>query len=102
MSELALEIRDLSISYLLPGDDIFEAVKNVSLSIPIGSTLALVGESGSGKSTLAAAVNLLLPSNGRLDSGRIMLEGREIQALPQAQMRAIRGKHVGLVPQDPM
>jgi len=102
MSELALEIRDLSISYLLPGDDIFEAVKNVSLIIPIGSTLALVGESGSGKSTLAAAVNLLLPSNGRIDSGRIMLEGREIQALPQAQMRAIRGKHVGLVPQDPM
>jgi peptide/nickel transport system ATP-binding protein len=102
MSKLALDIKNLSITYLLPKNESFAAVKDVSLSIPVGSTLALVGESGSGKSTLAAAVNLLLPSNGRTDSGRILLEGREIQDLSQLEMRAIRGKQIGLVPQDPM
>lgn len=102
MTELALEIENLSISYLLSNQASFQAVKGVSLQIPIGSTLALVGESGSGKSTLATAVNLLLPENGRVDSGRIMLEGNQIQELSQPEMRAIRGKRIGLVPQDPM
>lgn len=102
MSELALDIKNLSIAYSLSNKDRFTAVKDVSLKIPIGSTLALVGESGSGKSTLAAAVNLLLPSNGQIESGKILLEGREIQDLSQPEMRAIRGKHIGLVPQDPM
>lgn len=102
MSENVLELKNLTIAYTLSKDEVFTAVKNASLSIPAGSTLALVGESGSGKSTLAAAVNLLLPDNGNTDSGSILLEGVQIHDLGESQMRALRGGQIGLVPQDPM
>ena len=102
MSEQTLELKDLTIAYTLSKQEVFTAVKKASLSIPRGSTLALVGESGSGKSTLAAAVNLLLPENGKTKSGEILLEGIPIQDLTQAQMRSMRGSQIGLVPQDPM
>ncbi len=102
MSELTLELKNLTIAYTLSKQEVFTAVKNASLSIPRGSTLALVGESGSGKSTLAAAVNLLLPDNGATTGGEISLEGNPIQDLTQPQMRSMRGAQIGLVPQDPM
>ena len=102
MSELTLELKNLTIAYTLSQQEVFTAVKNASLSIPRGTTLALVGESGSGKSTLAAAVNLLLPDNGATTGGEILLEGNPIQDLTQPQMRSMRGAQIGLVPQDPM
>jgi peptide/nickel transport system ATP-binding protein len=78
------------------------AVRDVSLTVPAGSTVALVGESGSGKSTTAAAVNRLLPANGRVTAGRVMLDGRDLLTLSEREMRRIRGAGIGLVPQDPM
>lgn len=102
MNDMVLELKNLTIAYTLSRDEVFTAVTNASLSIPAGSTLALVGESGSGKSTLAAAVNLLLPANGRTDSGSITLEGKDIHNLSEGQMRSLRGGAIGLVPQDPM
>lgn len=96
------EVNNLTIAYNLPKEEVFIAVKNASLSIPEGSTLALVGESGSGKSTLAAAANLLLPANGRTKEGSITLGGRPIHNLDEMQMRQIRGGQIGQVPQDPM
>lgn len=102
MTQTVLQVNNLTITYSLPKDQSFTAVKGASLEIPAGSTLALVGESGSGKSTLAAAVNLLLPSNGAATSGEITLEGRAIHQLPEKKMREIRGGQIGLVPQDPM
>ncbi len=78
------------------------AVRDVSLTVPAGSTVALVGESGSGKSTTAAAVNRLLPSNGRVTAGRVVLDGRDLLTLSEREMRRIRGAGIGLVPQDPM
>lgn len=97
-----LGVKNLTIAYNLSKEEVFIAVKNASLQIPEGSTLALVGESGSGKSTLAAAVNLLLPANGRTEQGSIELEGKPIHDLTESQMRQIRGNQIGLVPQDPM
>ena len=78
------------------------AVRDVSLTVPAGSTVALVGESGSGKSTTAAAVNRLLPANGRVTAGRVVLDGRDLLTLSEREMRRIRGAGIGLVPQDPM
>jgi peptide/nickel transport system ATP-binding protein len=78
------------------------AVRDVSLTVPAGATVALVGESGSGKSTTAAAVNRLLPPNGRVTDGRVELDGRDLLPLGEREMRRIRGAGIGLVPQDPM
>ncbi|MGW6500366.1 ABC transporter ATP-binding protein [Nonomuraea angiospora] len=96
-----LEIRDLSVAFRTRRQDV-TVVKGVSMEVLPGQTVAVVGESGSGKSTTAAAVNRLLPDNGRVTGGRILFDGRDLTALSGREMRAIRGAGIGLVPQDPM
>jgi peptide/nickel transport system ATP-binding protein len=96
-----LSLRDLSVTFRTNAGD-FAAVKNVSLELAAGQTLAVVGESGSGKSTTAAAINRLLPGNGRISSGQVVFDGRDLAALREKEMTAIRGAQIGLVPQDPM
>jgi peptide/nickel transport system ATP-binding protein len=96
-----LSLRDLSVSFRTSAGD-FAAVRNVSLELEAGQTLAVVGESGSGKSTTAAAINRLLPGNGRITSGQVVFDGRDLARLREREMTAIRGAQIGLVPQDPM
>ncbi|SEG90492.1 peptide/nickel transport system ATP-binding protein [Nonomuraea solani] len=96
-----LEIRDLSVAFRTRGREV-TAVRNVSMEILPGQTVAVVGESGSGKSTTAAAVNRLLPGNGRITGGQVLFDGRDLATATQREMRAIRGAGIGLVPQDPM
>jgi peptide/nickel transport system ATP-binding protein len=96
-----LEIRDLSVAFRTRGQDV-TVVRNVSMEIMPGQTVAVVGESGSGKSTTAAAVNRLLPDNGRITAGRVVFEGRDLATASRREMTAIRGAGIGLVPQDPM
>jgi peptide/nickel transport system ATP-binding protein len=79
-----------------------EALHDVSLDLAAGETVAVVGESGSGKSTLASCVNRLLAENGRITGGTIRLGDHDITGTPEAAMTAIRGRRIGLVPQDPM
>jgi peptide/nickel transport system ATP-binding protein len=74
------------------------AVRGVDLTILRGQTVAVVGESGSGKSTTAAAILGLLPPGGRITAGRIAFDGRDITR----DLRSIRGRCIGYVPQDPM
>ena len=74
---------------------------STSRSIP-GETLAIVGESGSGKSTTAHAIINLLPGSGRITGGQIMFEGRDLTKLKTAEIESVRGRLIGLVPQDPM
>nr|WP_246858693.1 ABC transporter ATP-binding protein [Citricoccus sp. SGAir0253] len=78
------------------------AVEGVSLAVAPGRTLAIVGESGSGKSTTAMAAIGLLPGNGRVTGGSIRFDGQDLVGLPESRMRSLRGRQVGLVPQDPM
>ncbi|KQO03580.1 ABC transporter ATP-binding protein [Arthrobacter sp. Leaf234] len=96
-----LEVRDLAVSFRTTHGEV-QAVENASFSLKRGSALAIVGESGSGKSTTAMACIGLLPGNGRVTSGSIMFEGQDLVQLPEAKMRSIRGRAIGLVPQDPM
>jgi peptide/nickel transport system ATP-binding protein len=78
-----------------------EVVTSVTFDVEPGERVAIVGESGSGKSTTAHALINLLAGGGRLLGGSITLDGREVAHLPERAWPALRGKHVGLVPQDP-
>lgn len=78
------------------------AVRGLDLSVLPGQTVAVVGESGSGKSTTAAAILGLLPPGGRITGGRIVFDGADISAADRRAMRAIRGRQIGYIPQDPM
>ena len=78
------------------------AVDGVSLSIARGKTLGIVGESGCGKSMLSLSIMRLVPPPGRVAQGRVLFEGRDLLALPDAQMRAIRGDRIAMIFQEPM
>jgi peptide/nickel transport system ATP-binding protein len=95
-----LDITDLTVDFDTE-DGTVHAVKGVSLALERGEILALCGESGCGKSVTAMSVPRLLPATTRL-SGSIRLDGRELTALTEREMREVRGKHVSMVFQEPM
>ena len=78
------------------------AVDHVSLQIAAGETLGLVGESGSGKSVTAFSILRLVQPPGRIVSGRVMFEGRDLLALSEPEMRQVRGARISLIFQEPM
>jgi len=80
--------------------DRFVAVDNISLTLARGRSLAIVGESGSGKSTLAHSIARLLPPGGRIDSGAIELNGRDLGARSDRDMQRLRGGAIGICLQD--
>jgi len=78
-----------------------QAIDQLTLCIERGETLALVGESGCGKSMTALALMRLLPDNGRVVAGSVALDGADTLALPELQMRAVRGGRIGMIFQEP-
>jgi len=96
-----LEVRDLEVGYRTDGE-LRTVLHGVSFTIGAGERLAVVGESGSGKSTTAAAVLGLLPGSGRVTGGSIRFKGEDVTRPSAARLMQLRGKQVGLVPQDPM
>ena len=76
------------------------AVRGVDFDIAAGETVALVGESGCGKSVTAMSIMRLI--TGRISAGSIRFEGRDLQALPEPEMRRVRGAQVGMIFQEPM
>ncbi|MFB9375842.1 ABC transporter ATP-binding protein [Kineococcus gynurae] len=95
-----LRVEDLQIE-LITARGVVRAVDGVSFRIGRGETVTLIGESGSGKSTTAMGLLNLLPEDLAVVSGRVLLEGQDTIAEPDAMRRA-RGRTVALVPQDPM
>jgi peptide/nickel transport system ATP-binding protein len=96
-----IAVRDLSVSYHAGGHTT-QAVKRLSFSMAQGETVAIVGESGSGKSTLANALLGLLPGTARVDGGQLWVDGIDVAHASERQKRHLRGRTLGLVPQDPM
>ncbi|MFN2323393.1 MAG: ABC transporter ATP-binding protein [Trueperaceae bacterium] len=77
-------------------------VDEVSLSVRAGEVVGLVGESGSGKSMTAFSILRLFPTKAaRVTSGKVLLNGRDLRALDEPHMRAVRGREVGMIFQDP-
>ncbi|MDF2508554.1 MAG: transporter ATP-binding protein [Microbacterium sp.] len=100
-SEPLLSVQGLAVDFATM-DGVVHAVEGVDLEIRPGETVAIVGESGSGKSTTAMAIIGLLAGGGKIASGSIRLDGKEISHAPEHELRTIRGRDIGLVPQDPM
>lgn len=95
-----LAVEDLVVSYdTRRGRQ--QVVHGVSFTIGRGEVVALVGESGSGKTSIAQAVVGLLAGNGRLEGGRVVLGDTELTGLGERALRDVRGRRIGLVPQDP-
>lgn len=96
-----LSVQGLAVDFATM-DGVVHAVEGVDLDIAAGETVAIVGESGSGKSTTAMAIIGLLAGGGRIAAGSIRLDGTEIAHASENELRTIRGRDIGLVPQDPM
>ena len=95
-----LEVEGLTIRYGRT-DDAVVAADALDLTLKPGEIVALVGESGSGKSTLAKAIMGLLPESAQIPTGAIRFEGKDLLALSERQYEQVRGRSIGLVPQDP-
>jgi peptide/nickel transport system ATP-binding protein len=77
-------------------------LRGVSLDLRPGEVRGLVGESGAGKSMLGRAVLGLLPANAAINAGTITFAGRNLLAMREPERRALLGRHIALIPQDPM
>lgn len=94
-----LDVRHLSISYRSPSGAV-HAIRDVSLQIFEGESLALAGETGSGKSTFALSLLGLLNDEVQMESGEILFEGRSLRSLAEKDWREIRSRKIGMVFQD--
>ena len=101
-AEPLLRVRDLQTHFF--GDaGVVRAVDGVSFDVHAGQTLAVVGESGSGKSVTALSILRLVPQPpGRIIGGTIAFKGRDLLAASEREMRAIRGKEISMIFQEPM
>ncbi len=101
MTDPLLEVRNLSVSFRTE-DGTVKAVDGVSLTLAEGETLGIVGESGSGKSvTMMSVMRLITDPNARFE-GEVIYRGRDLMALPQDEIRGIRGAGIAMIFQDPM
>ena len=100
--ETILSVKDLVIRYEMD-DGLVRAVNGVSFDLKRGETLGLVGETGAGKTTTALGLMRLVPDPpGRIVSGQIVLQGRDLAKLSEERMRLVRGNEVSMIFQDPM
>ncbi|MCB1757497.1 MAG: ATP-binding cassette domain-containing protein, partial [Gammaproteobacteria bacterium] len=96
-----LRVDKLSVDFRLTGRTL-HAVKQVSLELRKGETVALVGESGSGKSVTANAIMRLLPQVASIASGEVIYGGEDLLKLDESRMNSIRGNGISMIFQEPM
>ena len=99
-----LQVRDLRVSFKVDRKTVFDAVKGISFEVPRNATVALVGESGSGKTVSSLALMGLLPPETTIvdPSSSIVFDGREVLGLPTRERRALCGKDISMIFQEPM
>ena len=99
---IILSVRDLR-THFDTEDGVVKAVDGISFDLRRGGTLGIVGESGSGKSVTNLSILRLVPEPpGRIVSGEIIFDGRDVLALPAGEVRKVRGKRISMIFQDPM
>src|SRR5437867_13298588 len=99
---MLLAVRDLK-TYFFTAAGTVRAVDGVSYDVRAGETVALVGESGCGKSVSALSVmRLVAAPAGRIVGGQIVFKGRDLLQLSDEDMRAVRGREIGMIFQEPM
>lgn len=97
-----IRIENLSVEFKTD-EGVVNAVKNISFAIPKGQTVGLVGESGSGKSVSSLAIMRLIPNPpGRISSGKIHFDGKNLLELGETEMRKVRGNRISMIFQEPM
>lgn len=96
-----LSVRELKTVFDVRGGAV-RAVRGVSFDVRRGEKLGIVGESGSGKSAMALSILRLVEPPGRVVTGRVELNGRDLTGLSEREMEGVRGKEISLVYQDPM
>lgn len=97
-----MEVKDLTVRFYTQ-EGIVYAVNNVSYALNEGETLGVVGESGSGKSVHSLAIMGLIPNPpGKIESGQVIFQGRDLTKLSREEMRLVRGAEIAMVFQDPM
>lgn len=101
MSRPVLQVSDLQVRFPTPLG-MTSAVDHVGFELQAGETLGIVGESGSGKTMTALATMGLIPRSGVVESGSIVLNGRELIGAPNRVLRSVRGSEVGMIFQEPM
>src|SRR5215207_7859852 len=100
MPEPLLEVKNLNVAFETNRGDV-RPVRDVSLSIYPGQTVAVVGESGCGKSVTAMSILRLIPQPpGKVLGGEILLDGRDLLKIPENEMRRVRGKDIAMIFQE--
>ena len=97
---LLYEVAELTVTFATDRGPL-QAVRGVDLQIHAGEVLGVVGESGSGKSVTALALVRLLPPHARAAAGRLRFRGEDVTAMRPADLRRLRGSHVGMIFQEP-
>jgi len=96
-----LEVKDLEVKFALRFGDL-TAINGVNFTLDKGERLGIVGESGAGKSVTGFAIINLLSKPGYISAGKVLFEGKQINRLPEEEMRKLRGNRISMIFQDPM
>ncbi len=95
-----LEVRGLK-TYFYTEDGVVQAINGVDFTIHPGEVMGLVGESGSGKSVTSLSIMRLLPSSGKIVEGQVLLDGKDLVALPEEKLVKMRGDEISMIFQQP-
>ena len=100
-NEYFVQVRDLAVTYHPEDGEPIRALDGLSIKVRSGEIIGILGESGCGKSTLASALLQLLAPRAKCEGGTILVRGRDLLNLSERELRAIRGREISLIPQDP-